>query len=279
MNLAYAKLLRGWGLRLSVIVAAAAFTGTPARAALIQHMTFDGNANATVGTNGTLQSSSGNLPTFGADRNNVANAAVAFNGSTFDRQYVEVPGGGGLNNLAAGTIAMFVRWNGFQPQGLNGTTFGTVTARQSNGLFSDQVITLNGPDPATAKIEFRMAAAFSTSLASSISPGDGIWHHLAVTYDTNVDTVSMYVDGVLSASGVGTRSIHNNPAVPLSIGAWIGDGNTWSGSNVDDFRVYDTVLNADEVVALAFPQAPEPGVLGLLGVAVTGALGARRHRA
>lgn len=278
MNLGYATLLRGCGLRVSAIVLAAG-TGASAHAALIQHMTFDGNANATVGTNGTLQSASGNLPTFAADRNNVPNAAVAFAGSTFDRQYVEVPGGGGLNNLPVGTIAMFVRWNGFQPQGLNGTTFGTVTARQSNGLFSDQIITLNGPDPASAKIEFRLAAAFSTSLQSSISPGDGIWHHLAVTYDTNLDTVSMYVDGVLSASGVDTRNIHNNPAVPLSIGAWIGDGNTWSGTNVDDFRVYDTVLNADEVVALAFPQVPEPGLAGLSGVVAAGALVRRRRRA
>jgi hypothetical protein len=64
-----------------------------------------------------------------------------------------------------------------------------------------------------------------------------------------------------------------NCDVPLSIGAWIGDGKTWSSSNVDDVRVDDTVLTAAEVAALV----PGPATAAALGAAAIG-WGLRRRR-
>jgi concanavalin A-like lectin/glucanase superfamily protein len=265
-------------LALGVAGAALAGAGLPARGALIQYIGFDGNSNATVGTNGTPFSPTANPPTFVADRNGAPNSAVAFNGSTTDQQSVNVAGGGGLNNLQVGTMAFFVRWNGTQSVGLSPTTWGTVTARQGNGLFSEDVVTLDGADPATAKIDFRLAGAFANAVVSTVSPGNGVWHHIAVTFNTATPAQQMYIDGVLNATGTAAGTIHDNAGVALSIGAWIGDGKTWSASNVDDFRVYDSVLTGPEILALATAPTPEPGAIGGIVCATVGMLARRGRR-
>src|SRR4051794_31485325 len=129
--------------RNSILAAAAicsfAFAGA-ARAALIEQLPFDGNANATVGTSGSFVGT----PTPAPDQNNAANGALSFaSASATDGSYVSVPGGGGLNNLQSGTIAFFVKWNGTQDGACCGGTFGNVTSRQGNGFFSNQIIGLD----------------------------------------------------------------------------------------------------------------------------------------
>ena len=104
------------------------------------------------------------------------------NSLNFDgvNDYVSIPNGGGLNNLQSGTIEMWVKWNG---NNLNEKTglYGAIIARQSNNVFSNQVIGLNGSDPSTAKIVWRPYDFYSNALTSSVSPGNG-WNHLAIVY-------------------------------------------------------------------------------------------------
>ncbi|MBN2133714.1 MAG: PASTA domain-containing protein [Sedimentisphaerales bacterium] len=78
----------------------------------------------------------------------------------------------------------------------------------------------------------------------------GQWHHVVGTYDGS--TIRLYVDGVLDATLPYTGGIDANTQ-PVFIGENSEmRGRTWQGL-IDDVRVYNRVLYADEVAALAAP--------------------------
>jgi hypothetical protein len=74
------------------------------------------------------------------------------------------------------------------------------------------------------------------------------WHHLAVTFANNGST--LYLDGVAQGTGVGA-GLNNNSGVPLSIGAWAGDGGGFSTSSLDDVAIWDQPLTAAQIAQLA----------------------------
>lgn len=236
-------------------------------AQLIGYWALDGDATATVGTSGTLM----NGATGTTDRFGQSNGAILFDGVN---DYISIAGGGGLDNLQTGTIAMWVRWDGAPQDQGNGTyssNYGAILARQNNGNWSNDLIFLNGSDPATAKIEFRPYVLSSSAVTSASAPGDGVWRYLAITLTNG--SQKLYLDGVLSATGSATGTIRSDLNVPLTIGAWIGDGASYFKGAIDDVKIYNTVLSASEIGALY--AAPEPstwsvivGVLALAGAAL-----------
>jgi hypothetical protein len=215
-------------------------------ATLISYWPFDGNANATRGVNGTLV---GGI-TAAADRNGTAGGALSFNGTL--SQNVQVPGGGGLNAASAGTISLWVKWVGNQDADCCGT-FGAVLARQANGIFSDDIIALNTASPTTARVVWKQSGA-GTTLLTGTSPVGTNWHHIAVTFSTVGST--LYIDGVAQGTAAGP-ALNNNSGIPLSIGAWIGDGGGFSTSFIDDVAIWDQPLSAAQVALLA-AQAVTP---------------------
>jgi len=77
---------------------------------------------------------------------------------------------------------------------------------------------------------------------------DGQWHHVAGVYDGR--RISLYVDGELDGSCEASGRIETNDYSVV-----IGDnaeqrGRQWSGL-IDDVRIYDQALNADEIKSLA----------------------------
>ena len=182
-----------------------------------------------------------------------------------------VAGGGGLDGLNTGTIAFWVRWVGTQEKFCCGNGYGAVTARQSNAQFSDDVIQLDNSDPGQAHVEVSLDSCCSTTVAGSTVVGNGVWHFVALTFTAGAE--NLYIDGNLDGSATGTPAVHSNTAVPLSLGAWIGDGKEYSTSNMDNFRVYDNALTQGQIQALI----PEPASLSLLGIAGISLLGRRRH--
>jgi|GEM_PF-866061 len=158
--------------------------------------------------------------------------------------YVSVPAGGGLNNLQSGTIEMWVKWSGTQDQGY-GNQWGAVLARQSDGVFTNQLIALDGSNPATAKIIWNPYTFNTTAITSAAAPGDGVWNHIAITYQSGAH--KMYVNGVLVGSSSLTGTINNNNAKVLTIGGWIDDGQGFSTSNIDEVRIWNRVLCQGEI--------------------------------
>jgi len=211
-----------------------------AQTGLIQQLPLDGNGAALVGTSGTLV----NEPVPAADRLGTPGGALAFSGAL--QQYVSVPGGGGLNNLQAGTIAMFVNWTGIQQAGFSSN--GSVLARQSNGGFSNNVVGLSTTNPATARVTWQPYNAGSPAITGSTIVGDHQWRHVAITFSPG--SHRLYIDGVLDGSSSINGTISNNAGVPLTIGAWTGDGRGYSTSAIHDFRVFNRVLSQEEIRAL-----------------------------
>lgn len=246
--------------RVCAALAIMMLAGASCFAQLIGHWTLDGNAMATVGTNGTLMNGAAGT----TDRFGQTDGAISFDGVN---DYISIPGGGGLNNLQSGTIAMWVRWDGAAQSPGNATysnNYGAILARQKNGVWTNDLIFLDSPDPATARIEFRPYVLSSSAVTSATPPGDGVWRYLAITLTNG--SQKLYIDGALSATGSATGIIASDLNVPLTVGAWIGDGGSYFRGAIDDLRIYNTVLSASEVAALY--AVPEPSTSAALAGAL-----------
>ena len=210
-------------------------------ATLVSYWPLNGNATALRGTSGTLSGAVSPA----VDRTGTVGGALAFSGAS---QYVEVPGGGGLNAATSGTISLWAKWNaGAQDADCCGG-FGAILARQGNGLFSDSILSLSTSNPATAKLVWRQSGGPAPVLITgTTSIGTG-WRHVAVTFSPEGST--LYLDGVVQGTAVG-GPLSNGPAVPLTIGAWAFDGGGFMNGSLDDVAVWSTPLEASQIATLA----------------------------
>ena len=215
-------------------------------ARLVSYWPFDGNADAVRGTGGTPVGG----PTPTTDRNGVAGGALAFVGTS--QQYVQMDGGGGLDGASQGTISLWVKWTGTQDADCCGS-FGAVMARQSNGQFSDDIIALSSANLASAKVVWRQSAGPAV-ITGKTSVTNGVWRHVAVTFSSKGS--QLFLDGNLQGTGTGAPN-NSNPGVPLSIGAWIGDGGGFSTTSIDDVAIWDRPLSTEQIRQLA-TQAKQP---------------------
>ncbi|NNV54204.1 LamG-like jellyroll fold domain-containing protein [Limnovirga soli] len=186
-------------------------------------------------------------------------AALRFDGID---DYVGVSGGGGLNDLQSGTIEMWVKWNGSNQDGADGSlpNFGPVLSRQSDFEFSNQIIALSGPDPKTATIVWKPYNAISNAITGSTSPANG-WNHIAIVYSSGGH--QLYLNGVLDGSGTETGVMGNNTAVPLSIGGWTGQGVRYGNADIDEVRIWNVMKTQAEIQASMHCELPA-GTPGLL---------------
>ena len=76
---------------------------------------------------------------------------------------------------------------------------------------------------------------------------DNQWHHLAGVYDGN--TVSIYVDGELQASGIASGSIVDSSSHNLTIGSYNDASSSVSRFNglIDEVRIYNEALSQKEI--------------------------------
>lgn len=99
------------------------------------------------------------------------------------------------------------------------------------------------------------------------------WYHVVSTFDISTQRKKGYIDGGLSLDEVSDFQIDRLPESPLRVGGRRGGSNFLDGV-VDDFRIYDRVLSADEVSELFHEEPPAviplPGALPLFGSALAG---------
>jgi hypothetical protein len=240
------------------------------RAALVEYLPLHGNTIATVGTDGIPV----NSPTPTTDQNGTPNSALAFSSivQNTDGNYVSIAGGGGLDGLQTGTMAFWVKWTGIQEKSCCGEFFGVVTARQSNGIFSDDVIGLDNADPSLAHIDVRLDTCCGSTVTGSTVVDSG-WHFVALTFTPGFQ--ELYLDGNLDGTGFSGANTHIDGSVPLTLGAWSGDGHTYSNSAMHDFRAYDEVLTQQQIRGL---MIPEPSIAFSMALAGASLAGHRRRR-
>ncbi len=168
--------------------------------------------------------------------------ALDFNGST---DYVNVSGGAGLNNLQTGTIEIWVKWSGTQDANIFNSYYGSVCGRQHNGIFSNQIIGLSGSNPATATVVWNPYVANPPVLTGNIIVKDNEWNHIVITYTSG--SHKLYVNGKLDNVSNTAGTVNNNSSIPFTIGAWIGDGQSYSKSNIDEIRIWNRALSETEI--------------------------------
>ena len=92
------------------------------------------------------------------------------------------------------------------------------------------------------------------SVATNMLVGTGTWLHLVYTYSNSLSDVSIYANGVVIPSfmlNVRASYWDTAPNTPLRIGSdsISGPNNAWQGA-LDDIRIYNRALSADEVQQL-----------------------------
>lgn len=212
------------------------------QASVVGYWPLDGDATASVGTSGTLV----NTPMPGLDRNGLPNGALDFVAADLD--YVSIAGGGGLDGSGLGTLSAWVKWDGLQDAGCCGGNFGNAITRQSDGLFSDPLVALNGADPSIAQIRYS-SSAFTPTVTSAAAAGDGVWRHVALRWWGGGS--ELLIDGVSQGVSVLGGVRQSDPATPLVLGAWIGAGNGYSNTSIDDVAVFDDYLTNAQISDLA----------------------------
>ena len=88
-------------------------------------------------------------------------------------------------------------------------------------------------------------------LTGETEVGEGQWRHIAITWEDgeHILLVDGEVDGTSDASGVMSSDL----GIPLTLGAWPGDGSGYSTSLIDEVKILDEVLNANEIRELSLP--------------------------
>jgi hypothetical protein len=248
-------------IRLAAILLVMIMYASTAEAGLIAWYPLHTDASAIVGDDGVLV----NGPTPAPDENGTPDGALNFqadpnNSSGYSGNntgsYVSVAGGAGLPGLQQGTIALWVNWSGMQGTGWQSINFGSVIARQSNGLYSNNVLGISNADPNLGTLTWRPYGAGGPVAVGATPVGDNVWHFVAVTFDGTTGEHNLYLDGNLDGSGFRTGTMNTDTNAPLTIGAWYGDGATYSSSTVHSVFLFDTVLSQDAIIALQATGIP-----------------------
>jgi hypothetical protein len=204
---------------------------------LVAHWKLDETAGTmakdeTANNNAGALEPGGKSPMWSAMGAHAGSGALVFDGTD---DVVQVPT---LMNMptiqAAKTIALWVKWD--------------ATPDAQRHVF---VAMLNQPMAVGVHLGFRGAkvsawnyAAQSDMVAATL-PGAG-WHHVAYTFDGT--THKLYIDG--GAPTMGTMGMQNGPTAAVRFGNATATATQAFKGALDDIRIYDRALTADEVTAL-----------------------------
>jgi sulfatase modifying factor 1 len=226
-------------------------TSTPLQQGLVAWYPFDGNASdmSGNGNHGTV-----NGATLGTDRHGVAGKAYSFDGVD---DYITVNDDDSLDlgNRANGALTLTL-WHNIRSTNYTGTTKGFLLGKFSRdgSPWTDYSLATNnneltwGTGPSTAA-----GGDAEAWMPTEYSFGIGKWNLLTVIFDARSDKKKVFANGkLINQASTSVKNTANNS--PLTIGAEYNRG-YWSGS-IDDIRIYNRALSADEVKLLYRAESP-----------------------
>ena len=92
---------------------------------------------------------------------------------------------------------------------------------------------------------FETSSGANNWVTPSNSFSDGKWHYAVVTFDGSI--IRFYIDGVQISSKATSASPDNSGSQPLRIGADSSTSNNYFTGNVDEVRLWNRALSAQEV--------------------------------
>ncbi|HEY1045686.1 MAG TPA: LamG-like jellyroll fold domain-containing protein [Bacteroidia bacterium] len=211
---------------------------------LMLHLPFSGNARDTSGNerHGTVYNAD-----LGFDRFGNPNSAYYFNSNS---SYIQIPSTGLTNKNY--TYSLWVKADVIPakdkytyPFSIGGVGGGQNVALCNNSMTGWSGGVYNDGTPATSLV------------AAGIQSEVGVWYHL-ILVRTN-SKIKLYINGVLNTNeqsygNADATTGGTNPSYGTQVYAWIGTRSLLSEfffkGLVDDVRVYDRVINDDEIEAL-----------------------------
>ena len=187
-------------------------------------------------------------------------AALSFDG---DGDYVGVSSTGFLpTGSAARTMAAWIKTHDVMTTREVFVGYGGAGNFDACDLYSSE-----GSGDNTGKLVFNV---YGYGLVGDTVVADGQWHHVAMTYDGT--TARVYTDGELENEVNWTLS---TGSAGLVIGRQsypdAGPDYHYANAIIDEVRIYNRALSAEEVAALAV--VPEPASLVFFGTGLVGVFG------
>jgi hypothetical protein len=177
-------------------------------------------------------------------------SGITFGASADD--YVEVPDAGSLTPTTALSFGAWYRTS----SGENEQTI----VQKADSRYGEAGYAIDVQTPNSIRAHLGVESGQAT-VNPSVSTHDGEWHHVCCTWDG--EAFVLYLDG----EEVDRDTSQSGAVVPSGRSLYIGYGDNGYTSyydmngTVDDVRLYDVPLTADDVVALvegATPEAPTP---------------------
>ena len=161
-----------------------------------------------------------------------------------------------VNNLSAITMETLFKWDAFNPDEGIDTMFGVEGAWLVRCMNNFHWIPEDGWFVCTPYGGLCFAP-FERDGAKNVTDWKGmtqdVWHHLAVTYDSNSGSVAVYIDGKTVASGsyqFGPVNLYDASLTDpvFHIGKSYND-TRWFNGDMAEVRIWNRALSADEINA------------------------------
>lgn len=117
------------------------------------------------------------------------------------------------------------------------------------------------------KFSYKGGGLNKTVSTTDVVEGDGLWHHIVVTWDSVGDLLSLYLDGVLKDDTSSLPTIaYSGFYITASIGNNANSGQYFLG-NIDEVSLFDVELSAADVTTLyneglPYTVAADTGLIG-----------------
>ncbi|MCE8429754.1 MAG: PxKF domain-containing protein [Candidatus Methanoperedens sp.] len=139
-------------------------------------------------------------------------------------------------------------WDGHIIANYNGMPFAVLQLGGKNSVIDGKSWT------GKATFWIRDAAGHSSYVFSSNRIDDNRWHHIAGVRDTSTGKIYLYIDGVLDAQADGSSTGDVDSGDKFTIGG--GDPGSYTNAFMDEVRIYNRALSAEEVKAEHDKYAP-----------------------
>ena len=170
--------------------------------------------------------------------------------------YVNIDGAGSVVDSSNGTISLWTKL---------GAVSGGVSWFKTyvDGNNSIQLLWHNSNEEIT--LIWQGGGSTTIAVSSENIEDDGLWHHIAGTWDKSGDEVKLYIDGTLEDTSSSMGTFTGTPSL-ASIGNNTQSGNYFYG-NIDEFSLFDRTLTAAKVTTLyndglPYTVAPDTGLVG-----------------
>lgn len=173
-----------------------------------------------------------NSPDWRVDEGQI-DGALRFDG---DEDYVAVPHVDTLSLSSAFTLSAWI-----QLKDLEFSSFYRIISKETPGFNDSYWLSIYNSQ--------LYVGVGGSVFNSGTSVNEDQWHHVAATFDSDAGEVRMYIDGTQAQLYLTSAILTPNSAPLLIGGNW--ESNKYFDGLLDDVRLYDQALTADEITTLA----------------------------